>query len=215
MNHADLKSRRAAPLASPTNLARDVKRDISAALNLLVADVFALYLKTKNFHSHVSGPHFRGCGAVADRCLTGNDDVVRKPSGIARLPVDTGHSAEIDAQSIRSAEEIEKESGADGVLIAGATSARRLNWCLLLHAVSHRRRGRRAPRRPAHSSLRAQFAINAVPPLGSSPAQPGNPSWLSVQLARRGAALRFANQQCAFSTLLPGHNRDTNECSIG
>src|SRR5215831_21362120 len=83
MNHTDLKSRRSAAIASPTNLGRDATRDISAALNLLLADVFALYLKTKNFHWHVSGPHFRGCGAVADRCLTGNDDVVRKPCGIA------------------------------------------------------------------------------------------------------------------------------------
>src|SRR5262249_60968339 len=59
MTQVDVKSRRVAALASPTNLGRDAARDISAALNLLLADVFALYLKTKNFHWHVSGPHFR------------------------------------------------------------------------------------------------------------------------------------------------------------
>jgi starvation-inducible DNA-binding protein len=66
MNHADLKSRRAAALASPTNLGRDATKDVSAALNLLLADVFALYVKTKNFHWHVSGPHFRDYHLMLD-----------------------------------------------------------------------------------------------------------------------------------------------------
>lgn len=51
--------RRKRPLATPTDLGSDATRDISAALNQILADVFALYLKTKNFHWHVSGPHFR------------------------------------------------------------------------------------------------------------------------------------------------------------
>ena len=42
-----------------TDLSGEATRDIAAALNGLLADVFALYLKTKNFHWHVSGPHFR------------------------------------------------------------------------------------------------------------------------------------------------------------
>ena len=46
-------------LDPPTDLGQNAVGDISAALNLLLADVFALYLKTKNFHWHVSGPHFR------------------------------------------------------------------------------------------------------------------------------------------------------------
>ena len=52
---------RSAParLDTPTDLSADAVREISAALNALVADTFALYLKTKNFHWHVSGPHFR------------------------------------------------------------------------------------------------------------------------------------------------------------
>ena len=51
--------RRKAPLATPTDLESNAVRDVSAALNALLADTFALYLKTKNFHWHVSGPHFR------------------------------------------------------------------------------------------------------------------------------------------------------------
>ncbi|WP_181704725.1 Dps family protein [Chthonobacter rhizosphaerae] len=47
------------PLATPSDLSNDATRDVSAALNGLLADSFALYMKTKNFHWHVSGPHFR------------------------------------------------------------------------------------------------------------------------------------------------------------
>src|ERR671919_1497815 len=55
----DVKERRKAPLQTPTDLGDNARRDITGALNALLADVFALYLKTKNFHWHVSGPHFR------------------------------------------------------------------------------------------------------------------------------------------------------------
>lgn len=48
-----------APLLFPTDLGEKASKDISAAMNSVLADVFALYLKTKNFHWHVSGPHFR------------------------------------------------------------------------------------------------------------------------------------------------------------
>lgn len=47
------------PLLFPTDLGEKATKDISASLNSVLADVFALYLKTKNFHWHVSGPHFR------------------------------------------------------------------------------------------------------------------------------------------------------------
>ena len=66
MTQVDVKSRRVAALASPTNLGRDATRDIAAALNLLLADVFALYVKTKNFHWHISGPHFRDYHLLLD-----------------------------------------------------------------------------------------------------------------------------------------------------
>lgn len=50
---------RHARLDSPTDLGADATRDIEGAMNAILADVFALYVKTKNFHWHVSGPHFR------------------------------------------------------------------------------------------------------------------------------------------------------------
>lgn len=66
---ADLKKaaeRRKAPLATPSDLGNNAVRDLSGALNELLADVFALYLKTKNFHWHVSGPHFRDYHLMLD-----------------------------------------------------------------------------------------------------------------------------------------------------
>lgn len=54
------KERQKVKLDTPTDLGSNATRDISGALNALLADVFALYMKTKNFHWHVSGPHFRG-----------------------------------------------------------------------------------------------------------------------------------------------------------
>jgi starvation-inducible DNA-binding protein len=53
-------------LATPTDLGAEAVGDISAALNALLADMFALYVKTKNFHWHVSGPHFRDFHLLLD-----------------------------------------------------------------------------------------------------------------------------------------------------
>jgi starvation-inducible DNA-binding protein len=52
-------ARRKSPLKTPTSVDAAAARDIAAAMNALLADVFCLFLKTKNFHWHVSGPHFR------------------------------------------------------------------------------------------------------------------------------------------------------------
>ncbi|MFL6752782.1 MAG: Dps family protein [Sphingomicrobium sp.] len=57
---------RTVSLATPTDLSSDAVRDVSAALNALLADMFALYVKTKNFHWHVSGPHFRDYHLLLD-----------------------------------------------------------------------------------------------------------------------------------------------------
>ena len=54
------------PLATPTDLGSEATRDISSAMNGILADVFALYLKTKNFHWHMSGPHFRDYHVLLD-----------------------------------------------------------------------------------------------------------------------------------------------------
>jgi starvation-inducible DNA-binding protein len=59
MSVRDAKTLRAAPLQTRSDLEPNAVRDLSGALNILIADMFALYMKTKNFHWHMSGPHFR------------------------------------------------------------------------------------------------------------------------------------------------------------
>jgi starvation-inducible DNA-binding protein len=62
----DLVHRQSAPLATPTDLKPAATKDIAGAMNAVLADVFALYLKTKNFHWHMSGPHFRDYHLLLD-----------------------------------------------------------------------------------------------------------------------------------------------------
>ncbi len=66
MTTATAKIHRKAPLETPTDLGADAVRDLSGALTALLADMFALYVKTKNFHWHVSGPHFRDYHLLLD-----------------------------------------------------------------------------------------------------------------------------------------------------
>jgi starvation-inducible DNA-binding protein len=63
---AELRQRRDAPLRTPTDLTRSATKDIAGAMNAILADVFALYLKTKNFHWHMSGRHFRDYHLLLD-----------------------------------------------------------------------------------------------------------------------------------------------------
>ena len=65
-NRREHINRRNAPLATRTDLTSAATKDISAAMNAIFADVFALYLKTKNFHWHMSGPHFRDYHLLLD-----------------------------------------------------------------------------------------------------------------------------------------------------
>src|SRR5437879_9338817 len=65
-NKSELERKREAPLATPTDMTRSASKDISGAMNAILADVFALYLKTKNFHWHMSGPHFRDYHLLLD-----------------------------------------------------------------------------------------------------------------------------------------------------
>ena len=62
----DAAALRVAPLDTPTDLRANAVPEISGALNIVLADMFALYLKTKNFHWHVSGPHFRDYHLLLD-----------------------------------------------------------------------------------------------------------------------------------------------------
>lgn len=60
------KARQGAPLRTPTDLGTEATADIAGALTVMLADMFALYLKTKNFHWHMSGPHFRDYHLMLD-----------------------------------------------------------------------------------------------------------------------------------------------------
>ncbi|MCK1595029.1 DNA starvation/stationary phase protection protein [Bradyrhizobium sp. 164] len=66
MSIREAKARKTISLQTLTDLTPDAIREISGALNILLADVFGLYLKTKNFHWHVSGPHFRDYHLLLD-----------------------------------------------------------------------------------------------------------------------------------------------------
>lgn len=62
----DIERKTRAQLHTPTDLKAAATRDIAGAMNAILADVFALYLKTKNFHWHMSGPHFRDYHMLLD-----------------------------------------------------------------------------------------------------------------------------------------------------
>ena len=61
-----LRERRTSRLATPSDLDSAAAREVGGAMNKILADVFALYIKTKNFHWHVSGPHFRDYHLLLD-----------------------------------------------------------------------------------------------------------------------------------------------------
>jgi starvation-inducible DNA-binding protein len=62
----DVKRDRTARINTPTDLGPVATKDIAGAMNAILADVFAIYLKTKNFHWHMSGPHFRDYHLLLD-----------------------------------------------------------------------------------------------------------------------------------------------------
>ena len=85
----DTRRKPAAPLDTPTDLSADAVSQISAKMNEILATTFALYIKTKNFHWHVSGPHFRDYHLLLDdqseQIFASTDDIaerVRKIGGI-------------------------------------------------------------------------------------------------------------------------------------
>ena len=85
----ELTQRRDSPLATRTDLSVAATKDISGTMNAILADVFALYVKTKNFHWHMSGPHFRDYHLLldeqADQLFAMTDPIaerVRKLGGI-------------------------------------------------------------------------------------------------------------------------------------
>jgi starvation-inducible DNA-binding protein len=99
-NKNEVAKRREEPLRTPTFLSPDSVQNITAELNVLLADVFALYLKTKNFHWHVSGPHFRDYHLLldeqGDQIFAMTDDIaerVRKLGGTTIRSI--GHIARL------------------------------------------------------------------------------------------------------------------------
>ncbi len=100
MDIETVKNRRLAPLATPTSLPSNAVADIAAAMTTLLADVFTLYLKTKNFHWHLSGPHFRDYHLMldeqGDQLFAMTDDIaerVRKLGGVTLRSI--GHIARL------------------------------------------------------------------------------------------------------------------------
>src|SRR5215472_15945243 len=84
----NLDKRREAPLTTPTDLGHRATTEIAAAMNAILADVFAIYIKTKNFHWHMTGPHFRDYHLLldeqADQILAMTDPIaerIRKVGG--------------------------------------------------------------------------------------------------------------------------------------
>jgi starvation-inducible DNA-binding protein len=73
---------RIAPLETPTDLKPDAVKEISGALRILLADMFALYVKTKNYHWHMSGPHFRDYHLLldeqAEQIFATTDDIAER-----------------------------------------------------------------------------------------------------------------------------------------
>src|SRR5690349_14453125 len=106
----NLKLERKAPLITPTDLKGAAIEDIAVAMNAILADVFALYLKTKNFHWHMSGPHFRDyhllldeqadqiyamTDPIAERLRKIGGPTLRSLAHIAQLPRVSENDAEV------------------------------------------------------------------------------------------------------------------------
>src|SRR5437868_15307905 len=109
---AELRQKRDIPLTVPTDLTRSAVKDIAGAMNAILADVFALYLKTKNFHWHMSGPHFRDYHLLldeqADQIFAMTDPIaerIRKVGGSTLRSI--GHIARVQRVLDNDAEYVE------------------------------------------------------------------------------------------------------------
>src|ERR1700760_531967 len=110
----ELIKRQQAPLSTPSDLDQKAVRDITGALNALLADVFCLYLKTKNFHWHMNGPHFRDYHLLlddhGDQIFAMTDDIaerVRKIGGTTLRSV--GHIVRLQRLADNDAEFVTPE----------------------------------------------------------------------------------------------------------
>jgi starvation-inducible DNA-binding protein len=101
-------------LATPTDLASAATRDISGAMNAVLADVFALYLKTKNFHWHLSGPHFRDYHLMFDeqasQIFAMTDPIAERVRKIGALTIKSiGHISKLQRIADNEADYVEPE----------------------------------------------------------------------------------------------------------
>jgi starvation-inducible DNA-binding protein len=100
MSTRDAKVLRIAPLETPTDLKQDAVTEISGALRILLADMFALYVKTKNYHWHMSGPHFRDYHLLldeqAEQIFATTDDIAERARKIGGTTIRSiGHIARL------------------------------------------------------------------------------------------------------------------------
>jgi starvation-inducible DNA-binding protein len=100
MSTGDAKVLRIAPLETPTDLKPDAVTEISGALRILLADMFALYVKTKNYHWHMSGPHFRDYHLLldeqAEQIFATTDDIAERARKIGGTTIRSiGHIARL------------------------------------------------------------------------------------------------------------------------
>jgi starvation-inducible DNA-binding protein len=109
-----LQREQLSPLVTPTDLKAGATKDIAGAMNAILADVFALYLKTKNFHWHMSGPHFRDYHLLldehGDQLFAMTDAIaerVRKVGGTTLRSI--GHIARMQRVADNDAEYVEPE----------------------------------------------------------------------------------------------------------
>lgn len=110
----ELMRRRGAPLITPTDLGAKASEDIAAGMNGILADVFSLYMKTKNFHWHMSGPHFRDYHLLldeqADQLYAMTDPIaerIRKTGGSTLRSI--GHIARIQRIKDNDAEYVDPQ----------------------------------------------------------------------------------------------------------
>ena len=96
----ELVARQKAPLTTPSDMDSESVKNLTGALNTLLADVFSLYLKTKNFHWHMSGPHFRDYHLLlddhGDQLFLMTDDIAERVRKIGGTTVRSiGHIARL------------------------------------------------------------------------------------------------------------------------
>jgi len=112
--NGDVEQRLLRPLSTPSDLEKEGTKEIAGAMNAVVADVFALYLKTKNFHWHLSGPHFRDYHLLFDeqaaQLFAMTDPIAERVRKIGRTTIHSiGHVSRLQRVLDNDAEYVEPE----------------------------------------------------------------------------------------------------------